>query len=365
MEVYFLLLAIIYIVYFFSRFGKSEVRNNKLFLFIVFFLIYLLCVWRDFSIGRDIPGYKEIYEYTDGKSFFDASWTYMEWGYVLLMKLCTYLGLTFRQFFYLIYLIMLAPIGVSIYRYSEDVLLSVIIFVCYQFLLFDMSALRQGLATSICLLSIPFAETPIKSKWKYFFIIVFLAFLIHRSAAIFIAVFFIIRLKFDLRALLIVIASSAFAMGLRTSLLYYLQDTGVTSYQFNEESYLGMSLLFLILIVAFSVITLYLSKNYKSHNKRKFLGDASLDLTSLSFLMVFSVITSLLFNGSTLLRASMYYIIFMIFLLPNTIDKYASFEKSTINIIFHILMVAIFYFLNLIPDSFDQVPYLLSTSLWK
>mgnify|MGYP001211866545 FL=1 len=133
MKAYIILLVFIYLAYFVTRLGTGSIkRHNQRFLIISFLAIYALCALRDYSVGRDIPGYIETYEMAGNYPFMDTSWTHMELGYVSFMQVCSMIGLSSRIFLCLVYVIMLYPLYLTIKRYSQDYLLSVIIFVCFN-----------------------------------------------------------------------------------------------------------------------------------------------------------------------------------------------------------------------------------------
>ena len=192
------MLLLVYVTYFITNntYRTSE-KASKRFLIVSFVIIYLVCALRDYSVGRDIPGYMETYELSSQYPLWDATWIYMESGYVAYMKICSLLGFSNRMFLFVTYFFMLFPIYYTIKKHSDNPLLSVIIFICFQFLTFDLSGIRQGLATSICLMGFTFALKEGKRNLIIFYLFAILAFLFHRSSIIFMLVPFIVRMKYN------------------------------------------------------------------------------------------------------------------------------------------------------------------------
>ena len=106
MEIYIIMLLLVYITYFITNntYRTSE-KASKRFLIVSFVIIYLVCALRDYSVGRDIPGYMETYELSSQYPLWDATWIYMESGYVAYMKICSLLGFSNRMFLFVIYYI--------------------------------------------------------------------------------------------------------------------------------------------------------------------------------------------------------------------------------------------------------------------
>lgn len=362
MEAYTCLLILIYFVYFLTRnMGRNIDKSDNIFLFISFLAVFLFCALRDYTVGRDIPGYKDVYESSANYGWMDTTWIYMESGYIFLMKLCNSLGMSFRLFFCLIYAIMIYPVYKTIKHYSIDPLLSVIIFVCYQYLIFDMTGIRQGLAASICLLALPFAQRQKKKDWIIFVAIVIIATSIHKSSIVFCAVPFILNLKYNIKTFILMTFAIILAQFFQGQALIILREEGLTSLVFESSALMGWSLVFLVLLVLFLMFTANVLSKRKLNTNDK--DSAMLNLKQYTLLMIVSIIVTLLFNGSTLLRSTMFYTLFMICSIPNAISVYHRSIQPSLKIIFHVLMIYILYFLYLIPNNFDLVPYKIGADL--
>ena len=85
-------------------------------------------------------------------------------------------------------------IGVTlrfIYKYSEDVLLSVLGFMSFGLMQFYLTGFRQSFAIAICLIALEFA---LKKKFIGFILSVLIAASIHQTAIVFVPVYWIVKI---------------------------------------------------------------------------------------------------------------------------------------------------------------------------
>ena len=360
MGIYIIMLILVYITYYITNsVHKTSEKANKRFLMISFIIIYLVCALRDYSVGRDIQGYMETYEQSSQYLLWDASWTYMESGYVAYMKICSLLGLSDRMFLCVTYIFMLFPIYYTIKKYSDNPLLSVIIFICFQFLTFDLSGIRQGLATSICLMGFTFALKEGKRNLIIFYLFAILAFLFHRSSIIFMLVPFIVRMKYNTKNVIMLLSITAVSPGFSGFIMAINSNNHMSKYGFDDRLAMGGMLVFLFAMTLFMIYSCYVNKQrqYKYDNSK------AVSVNQLTFLVIVSVIFSLAFNGSMLARSTMFYTIFLLYALPNAISILPKTTRVLCNIGLHIGMLLFFYVFCLVPETLDMVPYKLGTDL--
>ena len=87
MSVYIFLLILIVFISVYIGSDKNNTKKRKYSTVVFFSILFLMFSLRDYSVGRDLQGYSDVYEMTAGNKWFDASWVWMEPGYVFLMKL--------------------------------------------------------------------------------------------------------------------------------------------------------------------------------------------------------------------------------------------------------------------------------------
>ncbi len=353
------LLVLIYLVYFLAHIGSvNEKKANDAFLVVVFLILYFFCVLRDFSVGSDIMGYSVTYDKAGDYDWFDDSWTFMEPGYVFLMKLCNTLGLSSRGFFYVIYIIMLYPVYKTIKRYSKDPLLSVITFVCFQYFVFYLTGLRQAIAMSIGLLTIPYALRQTKKDWIIMVSLILLAMSCHMSSIVFFALPVIFKMKYGVKNISLVIVAILFLPFFTQALLGSIRENEMGGYTYNESAVMGMGMVFFVLVAIFLMVSTSQSKVIQNNITAQIIS-----LPQYSMIMLAAVAMSFFFNGTTLLRATMFYTMSMMCSLPMAISVYPKDTRVVLNVIIHIFMIYMLFGGELIPNHFNVVNYKIASDL--
>jgi hypothetical protein len=290
-----------------------------------------------------------MYEITKSVDWDNWDYVYFENGYIALMKICNMIGLSARGFFFVVYTIMLYPIYRLIKNYSINPCLSILFFICYQFLQFDLTGLRQAIGMSICAIAYMCA---LKSGLRYLFIYllcVFCAYNVHSSALIFLPVYWIIRLPFNRKMIIMYISIACVCVvlnvvGVAAIFEYFDKNKGWSN---ADSQQLGLSLVFIIGVAAMAVYSFY-SKKANAENK--------LLKGSFAHLLLVSVCSMCLFNGSELLRASMYYYLIGLISVPyffkNLSGGFDKFGSSA----FAVFLIIFFLFIDNL-NAFDLLPY--------
>lgn len=359
MTVYFLLIIAILILDIVENqnaFGIDEKKSNRLLLF-SFVLIYLVCVLRDPSVGRDIPGYELMYEATRKVSWNDFDYVYFENGYILLMKLCIKLGLSFQAFFAVVYFIILFPIYLFIKKYSTDKLFSVLIYVCYISFEFDLSGLRQAIAISIVLLAFIVLLEARKFPHIKYILLVLVAATFHKSA--YIALVFL--------PLLVIHSMTWYTAGMifgtfvslfsRSYLFAYIKELfGKDSFSVEAGLHIGGNILFML---AVTVLVLYLQKIPYCIPENQLFKKAKLSISD-SFMLkafMFGIVLAVFFGEETSARSFMFFSQAIMVLIPNLSLKFDKESIIVFKAIFIVFFIAFFYFNTLKANNFDIVPY--------
>lgn len=106
-----------------------------------------------------------------------------EWGFVDYMVLIHRFTSDVQVYLFITAVVILAPIVHFIYKYSENVMLSVVIYASWFAYYFSFSGIRQSIAISVCVVATHFL---FKRKLLPFVLIVFMASRIHTSAMLYI-----------------------------------------------------------------------------------------------------------------------------------------------------------------------------------
>ena len=355
---YIILLSIALLLSFFTKELNENRGMRKSIIFFFFSLLYFLFILRDINVGCDLPGYKKVYEQSMLYEWFDSSWTYMEAGYVFLMKLFTSLGVSFRGFMIMCYMLIVIPLGVYIYRYSKDVSLSLVIYICFQFFVLNMSGLRQSMAMSLCLVAFMVAEHKGIINFLKFLLIVIASALIHKSAIIFFFAYFVLKRSLNFKWGVLYLLLGGVLSASSSNLLQYLQDNDITTYEYDSSLTIGASFIMLLAVLIWSlfasrksVVNSTTTLSFKSSN------DTPFSLRNYSNMLAISLLLLLAFSGTVLMRASNYYNIIFLIMIPELFSRLDTSVRVFAKLLFVALMIGIFYFTVLVPSQFDIVPY--------
>lgn len=350
MTAYIILLFLIVIFQLCSNNITNKDKSKNVFLLFAFITLYLFFVLRDFSVGRDIPGYIEVYELTKDIPFNNWDYVYMEKGYQFLMKICNILGLSSRLFFFIVNLIILAPLWLFLKKYSVNPFMSLFLYICFQFFAFSMTGLRQAMAMSLCLVAFIFAMKDGKKNFFYYLIFVALASSIHTSALIYIPTYFLMRIRVSIQSLIMYIVGVIVCYGISRTGIVYIMSSFEKNTSISELATLGLSL---VLFIGFTIMSYFVAikhKNSKDKEMSRF--------TSAGFnIMAASICTLILFNGSLLLRASMYYYIIQLAIIPLFFASLPPKGRHIGSTAFIVFMMYHFFFSGGELEPFDLIPY--------
>ena len=188
---YCLLIYIILISYMFGIVGNSSNvprSYNCLFLFLFFFPLGILGMFRAINVGSDTVTYYRAYNVITNSDLY-TSFLYhgrMEQGHVLFMKFCSKLGLTAAQFVGTCSFLTLTTIAIYFYKNSKCLFISCFSFFSLCFFDGSCNIVRQYLALTILLFSVRYI---FKRNLLLFLAIVILASTFHKTAVIFLIVY--------------------------------------------------------------------------------------------------------------------------------------------------------------------------------
>ena len=131
MYIYLLLVSVVLLVPFVCAIIEDREKRNTAILFFSLAFVFLVMALKAPTVGRDIPGYKRIYEIMQFQPWDDFNISWMEWGYELLMMVFTHIfHAPFQVFMICIYGYVFFSYYVFFKRYSMDYTTSVILYIC-------------------------------------------------------------------------------------------------------------------------------------------------------------------------------------------------------------------------------------------
>ena len=288
-------------------------RNNAFTLVSGGVILLLLASFRHHSMGSDTMSYM-----LDFLSLNDFSWKDEEFekGYSLF-KLSVYTFTNNPNLYLMVNsMAFITSIFIFLHRYSKEALLSIFIFIFLGYYQFSFSGLRQALAIAILL----FSYGSIKDrKFFQFLFIVVIAAQFHSTALIFVLAYPVANLKIGLwhfvttisfLAIAILFADTLFATLLNIITLDVFSDRFIAYYDEDKTFHDPVSLSFFVILFLIWFFCFIIHKIYD------FDGQLTIFLNLVFMGILFQSLTPLL---GEFFRLSMYFNIFTIALLPNSI----------------------------------------------
>ena len=193
-----------------------------------------------------------------------------------------------------------------IYKTSEDVTISLIMYITLGLLLFEMQGMRQSIAMSICMFAYLFAK---QKRLVPFAILVLLAMQFHQTAIVFFAVFPLMYLKDKASNIFLMIIASIVMMYFSKYIINYANNLFDRNYGVAVDSGGFIATAIYLLIISLYLIT------FKNERKNNLHFDFYI-LVFASVCYIFRYIGSLAAE-----RISFYFMFSQLIVLPNTVFK--------------------------------------------
>ncbi len=339
-----------------TGFCYTKVARDKAVALIGMSVIFLLLALKG-DVGADILGYKKQYEIATTKAWGDFDYVYFEVGYITLTKFFSKLEISFQLFMGFVYLLSCTATYFFIRKYSENPTFSLIIFICYQFFVFNISGVRQCIAMSICLIAYMVLERKTTRNIIFAFLLNILAITMHQSAIIFLVALlfsFIKSKRINIWIYLGVLCISVVGRPIVFSIVnkYFREVDVSTAIELGGNFILliGVALLMYVVNAKTNIFNirgaeLQLEETKETH---------TLFFTRMLWL---SIIANIIFSGNAMLRAVMYLTIFIIPGLPNTVAKTDKKVKLFLQIALISFFILLFFVDTLIPNQLELRPY--------
>lgn len=232
-------------------FFKNKQNYKNVYTAVIFMTLLFILGLRHPTMGNDLPGYlesyRDLYTYSWDKIFSLESYLNYEKGYIIFNKLIAQLtGCDEQLFLFICAALSLVCVWVAIFKRSEDITLSTVIYLGLPIFLLLFSGIRQSIAIGICCLSLGCVE---RKKFLPFILMVLLACCFHYTAIIFVLAFLLYHLKISekLRWILLVLFPVVFLLRGRIFLVLALifKDTA----QLQQTSAITMMLVFAMIYI--------------------------------------------------------------------------------------------------------------------
>jgi hypothetical protein len=353
--IYYLLISILFI---FSLFQQINLKKDQLKLLKYFSVTLLIIIGGlRFEVGADWFAYKKLFlAHSNYSSIFNAR---EEKLFMFLMVSIKNIINSYSFFIFILFNIaFLLKVKILNY-YSKDIFLSLLVYVSAIFLYFDLNGIRQGLAISIVLLSIPYILN--KNIYKYLFLIL-MAIFCHTSAIIFLPFYWIANIRFKKKYILqILTLVVVFSIPLRefvlnSSLLDYLftfqRLSGYEDILFNPKKNTVISIFSLAVFQRFVILFLFLFY-YKKLKCDKKLKNLLLNGYVIS-LMIFLILS---FSAEFAARLGFYYKSLELLIIPLIVSSQIKIINKVFLLILFLIYAIIAVYRLLSVDGNALIPY--------
>lgn len=306
----------------------------------------IMSLFRGIHVGSDTYPYVRFYDMVESLSSYSNIFiqTRMEPGFVFYIRLLV-------RLFHNPQSVIICSSGITmffvmrfIYKYSRVTWLSSFIFFCLFFNA-SMNVMRQFLALSLVLWSFDYI---FKKKFIYFSAIVLLATTFHFSAFIFLIAYPLSKIKVSKKIIFLSIILAPFVLFVSfyfiSPFLEFMAEGDFLSYYDKDNKYYaeGVKIATILLLIMYTFFVCYGLAGWKIMEKRR-VPMNQIDSTMLFFLIigVFITLFSLPFN--ILNRFALYFNIFGIAFLPNTIHQFAKRQPVAGHIVVGVLLLSLYY----------------------
>lgn len=356
MHIYIVVLIYIIILSIIMKQTKKP-ANSKVYLFLCFVPLTLIACLRNPSIGIDTQQFVNAFDkiiFLKPENFgllrYEYGFSYLCW---IIGKICT----NSQLLIFVTSLFVNYSIARFISKNSENVYISVILYLIVNFYFSYMNIMRQALAISILLLGFEFLK---EKKYVKYLLFVLIASFFHSSAILAVIFIFLRKFKFNRKFLITccLITIVSFIFGEEFFIFLSKISPRLADYSnssFTTENYFGSLLDFLVYALVFIFGIVILLKNDRcvfddKDNKMNILIGI-MGVATIFYVLVMKVI---IFN-----RFTHYFSIFMIIWLPNCIMRIKNtknrFYITTILTVFFILYWLIIMIYR--PNWYGVIPY--------
>ncbi|MBQ3235620.1 MAG: EpsG family protein [Clostridia bacterium] len=340
MSVYLINIALLILGYFFWVSATDSKRGKLYFCVQATIQWILISGLRGLSVGADTARYEYLFFDAQATTWKECFYEFADWfngvnsvkdpGYTLFQKLFQVFSTDYQLFLVFIAIIFTVPMGVWIYRNSENPLLSFIIFSCLFYSFFAITGIRQTIVTGIMV----FIGSELLKKKRYvlYYLLLLILIPIHKSVIALAIVPFIRTIKVTGLTVFVYTALIVFAYFFRTQLMSVL--SGIVGYSEYDKFYEGAGAsTFAILYYALTALGIVIFTLINKKGK-----DCVL---SLNMVVVGAVLLPLTFINQSAMRAVQYFSVYLMLYVPSIINMFKGKERTFVNVVAVVLLVAL------------------------
>lgn len=306
--------------------------NKKIYCSIAAFQWIVLSGFRHLTVGSDTLQYYFLFEkirYTSWSRIFSNLWEYIknpfaedvviDPGYDFIEKVFQIFSKDYRMWLLFIAILFTVSMAIWIYKNSEMPWLGFIIYSSLFFAFYSITGHRQTIATAL-IVFIGYKYIKERKLWK-FLALSLVAFLIHKSAIVFVPFYFIANINITaLRSVFILGGSFVFSLigkPIYAPLAYAL---GFGEEQIEKS--VGGAGTYATVLLLVCVFTLFCYQNVKDRREdSKFLYNAM-------FMTIFT--TLFVYQQQAFMRVQQYYSLFIMIMIPEIVKSFSKKDQMLV-----------------------------------
>lgn len=351
-----ILFQLFWVISFRYNHRKSELLESK----IPYFLMFFLAAFRLETVGNDSDNYLYLFNYIKDGGSIQVWSTRYEWGYLIFNKYIAEFWKNQYAIFVMSSLVIYLLFWHIIKRYSKMYWMSVFLFLTLGLYSNSVNVIRLAMAYSICMLAYGMLQ---QNKYIAFIGLVILATLFHSTAAVFIFVLPLDRMKMSKQIFIVWVVISGLVYTLFSGLLDQVITikTSYNTYVENGEyfnsgylaTFLNASFWILIIIVVYA---LYRNNSFVSRIEK---GKVAAWEKIILFGLILITCYLLGIKLNLMDRVAGYYRCLMILFIPNAIQEIESKKRRNLVIFGLVILMILFFLIPLIyrPNWTNIYPY--------
>lgn len=234
---------------------NSDKKRKKLYLIIVFGMLTIVAAIRSYKVGIDTEQFVNAFQYINRIPFKNAFNVRYEAGFVIFCRILGIFSQNIQMFIVATSIIIMPLIGRFIYRNSNDVMMSSVLFITLNQYAMYMNASRQAIAIAIILFGYEFLKD---NKYVKYIICILLASLFHQTAIVMLVLIPLRKLEYSnkmyfltivIGGISLLIADKIFNLGISLFKTY----AGYGQSIFYESSLLAGSINAIIVLLALTL----------------------------------------------------------------------------------------------------------------
>lgn len=332
-----------------GNFNNKLISGNKMYLIFSSIVLILVSGLRSEVVGKDTKMYHTLFLYAKESNSFSelfSSWTggHMEIGYTYFEYIVSRFA-NFQFFLVFVGILTIIPVVILVYKYSSNYWMSLFLFVSFGYYAFSMNGIRQAMAMSICAFAYMYAK---EKRLIPFIFAMILAILFHKSAVIFIPVYWLSKIKLTKYTPYIFTGLVIVSFILKNYFFAFLNMFSRLKYNYTSD--VGGFRMYLFML--FTVVVLWI---YRKHYLKN--DENDVNLTLLYMTAIACIIWPVTSANAAVFRLYYYYHMYFILSIPELIDKVND-RYTKIALTFIFIIVGCFYLQQYVIDSdLSYAPY--------